>query len=227
MSWLDDWRPGVPEGGAVLVMLRPEPAIDVSKIETSLSPEEKARRDRIQHPRAFAEFHAGRRLIREVLGGLMGIGPAEVRLVESERGALSLDPAHGSNLRFNLSHTDGLVTLAVATSDIGVDVEWLDRRGRTLELADRYFAPTEIDALRALPADLQRDRFFDLWTLKESYIKARGLGLAMPLAKFAFSGFGVTLRVAVDPAHADRPDSAWAFGIWQHERHRVALAFSG
>lgn len=217
-----------PEDGVTLVLLRPDLDRDISIIKTSLSPSEHARLERIQHPRALAEFVAGRRLIREVLGALLGLQAREVILVQSERGALSIAPTHSSPLRFNLSHTEGLVVLAVAETDVGVDVEWLDRPGRTVELADRYFAPAETAALRALPVDQQRDRFFDLWTLKESYIKARGLGLAIPLASFTFSGFGETsgLQLAVDPAapiHADGPHTAWSSGVWQHERHRLAV----
>lgn len=214
-----------PAHGVALVLLIPDAERDVSIVKTSLSASEHARLERIQHPRALAEFVAGRRLIREVLGALLGVAPREVILVESERGALSIDSTHATPLRFNLSHTEGLVVLAVAETDVGVDVEWLDRNGRTVELADRYFAPAETAALRALPTDQQRDRFFDLWTLKESYIKAQGLGLAVPLASFAFSGFEGApgaLRVTVDPAQADRPDTWWSFGVWQHRRHRLA-----
>lgn len=216
-----------PEHGVALVLLRPDAHRDISIIETSLSPSEHARLEGIQHPRALAEFVAGRRLIRQVLGALLDLPPRELTLIESARGALSIDPTHASPLRFNLSHTEGLVVLAVAQTEVGVDVEWLDRPGRTVELADRYFAPAETAALRALPIERQRDRFFDLWTLKESYIKARGLGLAIPLASFAFSGFGESsgLQLTVDPTHADRPDGAWSFGVWQHERHRLAVTF--
>lgn len=241
VSWLDTARAPIsatldpsganpftpPEHGVTLVLLRPDLQRDISIIKTSLSPSEHARLEGIQHPRALAEFVAGRRLIREVLGALLGLQPPDVTLFESERGALSIDPSHASTLRFNLSHTEGLVVLAVAETDVGVDVEWLDRPGRTVELADRYFAPAEAAALQALPIELQRDRFFDLWTLKESYIKARGLGLAIPLASFTFSGFDTSppsLRVTVDPPYADRPDTAWSFGIWQLAPHRLALA---
>lgn len=242
VSWLDPERPSAsaslapsgahpyipPEHGVALVLLRPDAHRDISIIETSLSPSEHARLERIQHPRALAEFVAGRRLIREVLGGLLAVAPHDLLLVESERGALSIDPTHGSPLRFNLSHTEGLVVLAVAQTGVGVDVEWLDRPGRTVELADRYFAPAEVAALRALPIERQRDRFFDLWTLKESYIKARGLGLAIPLASFAFSGFGESpgLQLTVDPTHADRPDGAWSFGVWQLHQHRLAVTLA-
>lgn len=219
----------IPLGGVLLVSSIPDAVRDASIVETFLSGQERARRDRIQHPRAFAEFLTGRRLMRTVLGHLLGVAPAAVALLESSRGALSLDPAQNpSGLSFNLSHTEGLVVLAVAHAAVGVDVEWLDRPGRTVELADRYFARAELEALRALPPERQRDRFFELWTLKEAYIKARGLGLAIPLGSFSFSGFEDSeLRIEVDASQSDRPDAHWRFGLWDlASRHRLALALA-
>ena len=241
VSWLDEAnRDGgsgptasavaIPVGGVALVLHVPDANRDRPRAEPILSISEQSRLAQILHPRALAEFLAGRLMIRTTLGHLLGLDPADVVLHESPRGALSLDPAHHqTDLCFNLSHTDGLVVLAIARQPVGVDVEWLDRTGRTVELADRYFARTETASLRALPETAQRDRFFDLWTLKEAYIKARGLGLALPLGGFAFMGFeSPPLSIAVDQAHADRPDSHWSFGTWDAAitRHRVAVALA-
>jgi hypothetical protein len=90
------------------------------------------------------------------------------------------------DLRFNISHTDGLIACAVTIGrEVGVDVE--TRRPSLLhDVAGRHFAPREVSDLRSLP-ELEQDRvFFDYWTLKEAYIKARGFGLALPLGDFAF-----------------------------------------
>src|SRR6185436_18685723 len=91
-------------------------------------------------------------------------------------------------LHFNLTNTRGLVACAVsvAHAEVGVDAEALDRSGETVAIADRYFSTEEVRALRALPESAQRQRFFAYWTLKESYIKARGLGLRLPLDQFSF-----------------------------------------
>src|SRR5690606_33310169 len=90
-------------------------------------------------------------------------------------------------LVFNLSHTDGLIACAVSRGrEVGVDVEWLDRRGGDIDVADRFFSRYEVQALYAQPPERRRDRFFRYWTLKESYIKARGMGLALPLDRFSF-----------------------------------------
>jgi 4'-phosphopantetheinyl transferase len=199
---------------------------DAAVVAPWLSDDELARRERILHPRALAEFLAGRRLVRELLGRLLGVAPAELRLVANRYGALALDPdTHGRRWCFNLSHTDGLLALAVAESSIGVDVEDVTRPGRTVELADRFFAPSEIAALHALPEAGRRARFFDLWTLKEAYIKARGMGLAIPLADFAFTLGDGPIRIRVAPSVADGPDSRWHFDLRSiGDGHRLAVA---
>jgi 4'-phosphopantetheinyl transferase len=74
--------------------------------------------------------------------------------------------------------------------DVGVDVEHtatprFDAQA-CLEVAASHFADSEIAGLAALPPEARRERFFAIWTLKEAYIKARGLGLALPLDSFAF-----------------------------------------
>ncbi len=94
-----------------------------------------------------------------------------------------------------------------------MDVENVRARDVDIQIADRYFAQEEVVALRALPREQQQQRFFEYWTLKESYIKARGLGLSLPTDRFAFGvGEHSEIRLAIDPGLQDRPER-WAF--WQ------------
>ena len=90
---------------------------------------------------------------------------------------------------FNVTHTDGLVMCGIGDANhqtIGIDVERISRRTDT-SLADRYFSRPEIEFLnRCHSQDLRRFTFLKIWTLKESFIKAIGTGLTMPLADFAF-----------------------------------------
>jgi 4'-phosphopantetheinyl transferase len=129
-----------------------------------------------------------------------------------------------TGLHFNLSHTRGMLCVVVARhEEVGVDVEYIARAGETVAVAHRYFAPAELAALAALPEPLQRDAFFDFWTLKEAYIKARGRGLSIPLRQFAFTRSD-PISVAFDAALGDDP------GRWDFVRfdpspgHRIALA---
>jgi len=207
-----------PDDGVAVWLAAPRPELEVA-VEPWLSEPERARRDAFLHAGARGQFLTGRWLLRGVVGPLSGVAPAALVVRESERGALAV--ASDGGWYVNLSHTDGLVALAVSATPVGVDVEDRHRVGRTVELADRFFAPSEARALRALPADRQRDRFFDLWTLKEAYIKARGLGLAIPLASFAFDLDAPTLGFGTET----EPDAArWQFArLDPTPRHRLAV----
>ena len=90
---------------------------------------------------------------------------------------------------------------------------------------ERFFSPREVADLRGLPADEQPVVFFDYWTLKESYIKARGLGLALPLRHFSFLRTpGEAPTIAFEPELHDDPAS-WQFAqFWPTAEHRMAVA---
>jgi 4'-phosphopantetheinyl transferase len=152
-----------------------------------------------------------------------------IRFGDRGRPEVVADP-DGSGLRFNLSHTEGVVACAVTrTRDIGIDVEELDPNRQSLALAERLFAPVEVAALRALDEARRDEHFTTLWTLKESYLKARGLGIggAIALKDCVFDldldGTGpVCCSLA---AHVDDCAADWQFEVWSPtQRHRAALA---
>lgn len=127
-----------------------------------------------------------RLFIRQLLSHYAAVAPAQWRFETGAHGRPEII-APPLPLRFNLSHCDNLVVAAVVQRhSVGVDCELTRRQCSISALAERFFAPTEAAELRALPPEAQRQRFFDLWTLKESYIKALGLGLAQPLNQFTF-----------------------------------------
>lgn len=168
-----------------------------------------------------------RAMVRTVLSRYVPVSPAEWRFAANAFGRPHIvDPglAQTRALRFNVSHTQGLIAVAVARgAEIGVDVENA-LRPAMLYLAERVFSPAEARALHALSPLLQQQRFFELWTLKESYIKARGMGLQLALDKLSFSleaesGIGF----AIDASLEDVPQR-WAF--WQARvggQHLVAV----
>jgi 4'-phosphopantetheinyl transferase len=97
-------------------------------------------------------------------------------------------PASSAWLCFNVAHSEGLALFAVAHNrEVGIDVESLLRKLTNDQIAERFFSPKEVAALRALPVELQRQGFFNCWTRKEAYIKARGKGLSLPLDQFTVS----------------------------------------
>jgi 4'-phosphopantetheinyl transferase len=79
------------------------------------------------------------------------------------------------------------VVIGIAAIEIGIDIEWIDAKTETFAIADRFFAPGEVEAIRRVPPDQQHTAFFDCWTRKEALLKATGFGLGIPLDSFAVS----------------------------------------
>jgi len=129
-------------------------------------------------------------------------------------------------IRFNISHTDGMVVCLVSTeNEVGVDSELFSRASRLLALAPTVFARQELDELAALPSADRGERAVILWTLKESYIKARGMGLALPLDGFAFRFETGRVRLEVDPALQD-DGAEWQFQWLKFGSHCISSAIS-
>lgn len=200
---------------------------DLARMATVLTPEETARGARFVRATDRAAFVLTRALVRTRLSLYGPTAPADWRFVTNEHQCpfVAADLAGSPRLSFNVSHTDGLVVLAVTRGHrVGVDVEHVTRT--VLEaIPERHFAADEVRDLRALPAADQARVFFDYWTLKEAYIKARGMGLALPLDQFAFTLHGEappSIRFA--PGFADDP-GRWQFRqLWPTATHRLALA---
>ncbi|MEZ5287417.1 MAG: 4'-phosphopantetheinyl transferase superfamily protein [Vicinamibacterales bacterium] len=190
-----------------------------------LADDERARAARFHFEADAERFVIGRAVTRLLLSRFLGGRPEAWRFTTNAHGRPELSGGPGPTLGFNVSHTKGLVACAVtATPDVGVDVERVDRQ-LTHDIADRFFAPREVADLRRLPAERQARVFFDYWTLKEAYIKARGMGLALPLAHFAFAlTADAPPTIAFDPEIPDVPDSWQFFQSWPTADHRLALA---
>ena len=187
--------------------------------------------ERARHARFYFErdrwlFLATRALVRAVLSRYAAVAPADWRFAEGSHGKPYIaGPEDAPRLSFNLSNTPGLVVCAVSAAhdQLGVDVERTTRSSDTVSIADRYFAPPELRALRALPAPAQPERFFAYWTLKESYIKARGLGLSLPLEQFWFLLDGrADIGIGFDPRLADDP-ARWRFALLRAAGYFVAV----
>lgn len=215
-------------GEAHLHLLDHEAIVDEPTLEACdalLSPDEQARRDRYLVASGRHQQRIARALVRTTLSRYaFDVAPRAWSFRDNRYGRPEIaGPVEG--LRFSLSHTAGLMALLVhRDGEAGVDVEDTARITRPEEIADRFFAPAEVEELFSLPAERRRDRFFDYWTLKESYIKARGMGLFIPLEHFAFSFAAGRIAIAFDLRLEDDA-RRWHFALFQPTpRHRLALA---
>lgn len=187
-----------------------------------LTPDEKSRCERLRFEPGRREFLASRALVRTALSRHHPTPPEAWRFRANSHGKPETDPACG--LSFNLSNAPGLVVCLIACgAQVGIDAEPYARAAEILPLAPDVFSPGEQAQLHALPAEARPDRALSLWTLKEAYIKARGLGLSLPLARFSFLFGGVPgIHLEIDPALGDTP-GRWRFRLLDYAGHRIAL----
>jgi 4'-phosphopantetheinyl transferase len=156
--------------------------------ERLLNPEETARWSGLRFESDRHHYLVAHALVRTTLSAYVDIDPSAWRFVRNEFGRP--EPFLNQKtppLRFNLSRTAGLVACAVTReADLGVDVEDLRRIDNPMALARHAFASGEVADLESLSGDDQRVRFFEYWTLKEAWLKGRGVGLSEPLDRAEF-----------------------------------------
>jgi 4'-phosphopantetheinyl transferase len=154
----------------------------------TLAPDEKERAARFHFQKDRNHFIVARGLLRAILSRYLARRPEQLSFSYSAHGKPSLASEHGSDVRFNVSHSHGMALFAFARGrDLGVDLEWVRADVAEEQIAERFFSACEVTALRALPAERQAEAFFNCWTRKEAYIKARGEGLSLPLNQFDVS----------------------------------------
>lgn len=150
-----------------------------------LSGTERERAQRFRFPSDRDRYIARRGLLRVLLGKRLGKAPETLQFTSNDYGKPAL--ADGG-CEFNLSHSRGLALFAFCRDvTVGCDVEYHDARFLAEKIPERLFSAAELRALRALAPEHQTTAFFDGWTRKEAFIKARGLGLALPLDSFDVS----------------------------------------
>jgi 4'-phosphopantetheinyl transferase len=164
-------------------------AAALGRLRQTLCGDERARAARFHSCLNGDRYTAGRGMLRELLSRYLQTQPEEFVFTLNDHGKPALEPGRGAvDLRFNLSHSHDQALFAFRLGhEVGVDVERVRSSGKELRLAERFFSPQEVAALRALPSNLQPEAFFRYWTRKEAYIKARGEGLGINLASFSVS----------------------------------------
>ena len=176
--------------------------------EALLDDSEFVRVRRLVFERHRQRFLITRALVRTTLAAQLGCSADELAFAVGPQGKPTLV---GGGPQFNIAHTDDCVVLALGGAHaVGVDVE-SPGTVAPLDVADHLFAPGERMALNRLPVAARHRRFYELWTLKESLLKARGDGFAGGLdgCEFDLDQPGRVWRVASRSIMAG--EQAWSF----------------
>jgi len=160
---------------------------ELTRFERLLSATESQRAGLLRGDLARNRYIAGRGVLRDILGGYLDIDPAEVRIATGEDGKPFL--ADGAmDLRFNLSHVDEMLLLAVAAGvELGVDIERIDAGKAIHDMARLAFSRQEQEELLAMPPSKQVEAFYRCWVSKEACLKACGRGFSLPGSSFDVS----------------------------------------
>ena len=170
-----------------------------------------------RHQRAHVVAHALKRLM---LSAVTGAAPESWKFETGLAGKPRVHPE--GRPRFNIAHSERLVACAVSGElEVGVDVEPIKRKPG-FETAQAQFAETEQRWICSLPGSDQVDGFLRLWTLKEAFLKATGLGLAQPLHSFSFAFEPV--RVCFHDPNLGN-SRAWHFEQREINEHYLAVAW--
>jgi 4'-phosphopantetheinyl transferase len=163
--------------------------VDAVTVLAYLSPDEKQRAERYHYDQHRNEFILSRGTLRLALSSYTGISPELLSFEYSKHGKPSFAATHEARrLQFNLSHTHGMMLLAVVRNRrIGVDIEKIRSDFNVRQIAERFFSLQEQSVLRTVPDEQQYQAFFRCWTRKEAYIKAKGEGMSIPLRDFDVS----------------------------------------
>jgi 4'-phosphopantetheinyl transferase len=194
----------------------------------TLASDERERAARFVLPRDRFGFVAAHSLLRQALSDHENVPLGAWMFAENAYGKPALAGRFvATNLRFNLTHTHGLVACAVCRgADVGIDAESLAPRFHPLDLANRFFSPSEVIGLQKCAESERYTRFIELWTLKEAYVKAIGLGLSHPLQSFSFVLDGAS-SLRFESATSDDL-AGWHFALLAPStRHRMAVATWG
>ena len=169
-----------------------QPLPNVESLRQLLSPDERARADRFHFEKDRRHFVVARGVLRSLLGRYLGIEPDTLRFAYADHGKPHLAaeiPQQPAQLKFNLAHSGGLAVYAfTGLGEVGVDLEQINPHFTGDDIARRFFSATEVACLDQLPAETRGLAFFNCWTRKEAFIKAKGMGLS-----FALDQFDVTL----------------------------------
>ena len=177
-----------------LHLLRLNPELPLSRRTlryVSASRREKV--ERMRHPEDRKRSLTAELMLRCAASRICGIPPRNLTIANGPYGKPYLPDV--TDFHFNLSHSGQYVVLAIGHLPLGVDVERMQPMEDTMKsIAARFFTDREYRVLLSKSGDALCRTFYTLWTLKESYIKAEGRVLSIPLDSFEFE-LGEVIRL--------------------------------
>jgi 4'-phosphopantetheinyl transferase len=200
------------------------------ELSESLSLDEQMRAGKFYFQRDREHFVAARSVLRDILSRYTGLAPRLLRFSYDRYGKPRLNcESDGGLLHFNVSHSKDLALYAVTAGiEVGVDLEYVREDFDSLEIAERFFSPHEVATLRALPPSARASAFFDCWTRKEAYIKARGEGLSHPLHLFTVSLMPGQAAALLSTDGEPQEAACWSLvELFPGIDYRAALAMKG
>jgi len=220
--------PGNSSREVVVRMLRTEilehPA-RASRLSAMLSANERETLERLPPGAARRDYLGAHALARETIAEHVGAEPERLLIRSSPWGRPELiAPTTHPRLRFSLSHADGIALCAVTRGGaVGADVESLRHVGPDpLGVAATICSEREREILLATPAPLRTERFLSLWTLKEAFAKATGLGFRLDLERITVR-LGPARAAELEFDHGGGAEaSLWRFASKSLEPHHVA-----
>jgi 4'-phosphopantetheinyl transferase len=203
---------------------------ELKELRALLVHDELTRAARFHFNRDRDNFIAARGTLRRILGEYLDLDPSRVCLSYSSYGKPALAGAHRScPLRFNLAHSHQLALFAFTNiREIGVDVEHVRSEAADERVAANYFSPNEAETLRSLPSADRVQAFYNCWTRKEAFIKARGDGLSFPLAQFDVDMDSGEHQVSLKVADSASESARWSLqSLVPAEGYVGAIAVEG
>jgi 4'-phosphopantetheinyl transferase len=192
-----------------------------------LSADECRRADRFLRQSRRQMFEVAHALVRQALSQYADVAPGDWSFATNRWGRPEIaGPVREKRFSFSLSHTHGLVACAIAAGvECGVDVESMTRAGDPLRIARRVLSARELTDLETQPSETKQSRLLEYWTLKEAYLKARGVGMSVAMRDLSFALDDPGIRLVTVDADAKSSPDAWSFTITRPtSSHTLALA---
>lgn len=190
--------------------------LDLSKMQLDslqeiLSADELERARRFHFEKDQNRFITARAILRKILGKYLGKNPCDLRFEYTAKGKPILaSPYDSATISFNLSHSNAFALYAITLNrNIGVDIEYMTENIAIWEIARRFFSPAEISSLERIHKDKVHELFFQYWTRKEAFLKARGEGISFSMEKIDVSSINGTILSPITLAGDETETTRW------------------